>query len=183
MVNLCRIRAGDEIVLDSGAKYLVIETWNAGGVFQIKLAEDNILSFDINGKSIEGKESIAQLIENETEEDKITYYIPKFDIEFLPVLTVNDEDRIIYQLLELDGLKVNKKQILKAGYKYVIVAMLQKKLGRDIEVIKTERIICNSKEDCEQRLMQIAGNLKGANIDETETKAEFDSMLKKVLTN
>lgn len=177
MTNLCRARAGDEIVLETGEKMLVRETWNAGGIFQFDVGNDTILSFDISGKSVEGKDSIINLIENETEEDKITYYIPKFDIEFLPVLTVNGEDMIIYQLLDLNNLEIKGDQTLKAQYKYVIVALLQKKLGRDIEVLKTERIICDSKEDCEQRLFQIAGNLKGANIDETETMEEFKKLL------
>lgn len=183
MTNLCRARAGDEIILESGEKFLIKESWSAGGIFQFDVDNNTILSYDINGKSVEGKESVVELIENETEDDKITYYIPKFDIEFLPVLTVNNEDRIVYSLLDLNGIQVNRKQTLKASFKYVIVALLQKKLGRDITVLKKQEIICQSREECEQKLFEISGNLKGANIDETETRKEFDSLIEKVLTN
>ena len=183
MVNINRVRAGDEFLLESGEKLLIEEAWSAGGVYQVKASDGTIYSFSINGESLEGKGNVLEFIENETEEDKITYYIPKFDIDMLPVLTINGEDKIIYSLMELNGLEVNEKQKLKASYKYVIIALLQKKLGRDITVLKKENIICQSKEECEQKLLEISGNLKGANIDETETRKEFDIMLKKVLTN
>lgn len=183
MVNINRVRAEDEIVLENGTKLVVKEAWNAGGIFQIKTEDDTIYSYDINGKSLDGNSNIETLLEKELPEDKIAYYIPKFDVDMLPVLTINGEDKIIYSLVELNGLEVDEKQTLKASYKYVIVALLQKKLGRDITVLKQENIICQSKEECEQKLLEISGNLKGANLDETETKKDFDSMLKKVLTS
>lgn len=182
MINVCRLRAGDEITLSSGEKLLIEEAWNANGIFQFKVTGGDIVSVDINGKSIEGKSDIESFIENETEADKITYYLPHFDVDMLPILTINGQDRIIYQLMELNGLEIEGKQTLKASYKPVIIASLEKKLGRDTEVLKVEKIICETREECEKKLMQIAGNIKGANLDETETKKEFDNLIKKVLT-
>ena len=182
MVNINRARAGDEITLSSGEKLTIDEAWSAGGYYQFKV-KDGVLTFDINGKAIDNHADIIDFVEIENEDDKITYYIPKFDVEFLPVLTVNNEDRIVCSLMQLNGIEVEEKQTLKAGYKYVIVAVLQKKLGRDITVLKKQEIICQSKEECEQRLLEISGNLKGASIDETETRKDFDSLIKKVLTN
>ena len=183
MLNINRLRAGDEIKLETGDTLLVKEAWSAGGIYQFKVEDDSILSFDINGQAADNHGNMISFIEHETEEDKITYYIPKFDIEFLPVLTVNNEDRIIYSLLDLNGLEVESKQVLHAEYKYVIVALLQKKLGRDITVLKKQEIICQSKKDCEEKLFEISGNLKGANIDETETRKEFDGLIEKLLTD
>ena len=185
MTNINRARAGDEITLSTGEIYEIKEAWSAGGYYQFKVNDKDelILTVDINGKAVDNHGDIISLREIETEDDKITYYIPKFDVEFLPVLTVNNEDKIVYSLMDLNGIEVSTPQTLQATYKYVIVAMLQKKLGRDITVIKKQEIICQSKEDCEQRLFEISGNLKGANIDETETRKEFDELIEKVLTN
>lgn len=164
MTNLVRMREKDKIVTGKGT-FVVKECWSAGGVFQLLTEEnpDEILTYNINGSSLNKGEdfNIKELVEVPQPDDDKVFYIPKFDVDLLPVLRINDEDKIVIQLLDLDGLEVNKKQTLKASYKYVITALLQKKKGRDIEVIKEQKIICDSKEDCEKRLKKIDDQLAG----------------------
>lgn len=164
MTNLVRMRAKDKLVMGKG-EFTVKDCWNAGEIFQLITEEnpDDILTYNISGSCLnKGLEyNIQELIEVPQPEDEETFYIPKIDVNRLPILTVNGEDKIIIQLLDLNGLEIKRKQKLKAEYRPVITAMLQKKKGRDLEVIKEEKIICDSDEDCESRLKKIEEQLNG----------------------
>ena len=163
MVNLVRMRNGDRIVTIDAGIHIVKECWSAGDVFQL-ITEDNpeeILTYNISGYCLskDSKWHLHELIEVPQEGDDEIFYIPKVEVNMWPILHVNGEDKIIIKLMDLDGLVVKKKQTLRATYKPVISALLQKKHGRDIEVIKEERIICESEEDCKERLEKIEKQL------------------------
>lgn len=181
MTNIARIRAKDKIVCNNGKTYEVKDCWVANGVIQLVTEEepDNILTYSINGTILGDKTdyNILDFIETKLPDDDTVYYIPRFDIDLLPVLHVNGEEKIIMQLLDLNGLEVKGDQTLRAEYKYVIVATLNKKLGRDMTQLKRERIICNSKEECQERLEKISSYFKG---DKPE---DFDAELKKLMTS
>lgn len=181
MVNIARIRAKDKIVCNNGKTYEVRDCWIAQGVIQLVTEEfpEQIWTYNLHGQILGGlvgaSYGIKEFIETKLPDDDVAYYIPRFDIEMLPVLHINDEDKIIMQLLDLNGLEVKGDQTLSASYKYVIVAKLNKKLGRDIECLKMERIICDSKEECQERLEKISGSFKG------EKPEDFESELKGLL--
>lgn len=173
-VNLVRMREDDILVLNNGDKIHVDSCWNNGDLFQVK-SEDEIYTFDILGRSLAGDaSSVKELIEVEKESDKETFYVPRFDVNILPVLTVNGSDRIIRTLFELNGLEVTEPQTLEAQYKYVIVGTLRKVHGRDIEVLKQDEVICQSKEECEDLLKS---------IENLNDKQDFDSLLTKLKNN
>ena len=67
-----------------------------------------------------------------------------------------------------------------AAYKYTVIAMLQKKKGRDIEVLKEQKIICDSKEDALKTLDRIQKQMTGDFSDENQMKKDFDSLKEKV---
>lgn len=176
-VNLVRMREDDILVLNNGDKIHVDSCWNNGDLFQVK-SEEEIYTFDILGRNLnaipgEGK-NVKELIEVEKESDKETFYVPRFDVDMLPVLTVNGSDRIIRTLFELNGLEVTEPQMLQAQYKYVIVGTLRKVHGRDIDVLKQDEVICQSKEECEDLLKS---------IENLNDKQDFDSLLTKLKTN
>lgn len=171
-VNLNRMRTQDILVLEDGTKLLVGHTWNNGDLFQLtEPGKSEIYTFNILGVNVDGGPNVKELIETELESDKETYYVPRFDVDLLPVLTVNGEDRIVKTLLELDHLEIQYLQTLRAQYKYVIVATLQKIHGRDKVGLKQDFVICESEEDCKKRLEAIA-NLQDAQ--------DYDSLLTKV---
>ena len=169
-VNINLIREDDIIHLENGEIFEVKETWNANGIYQCKVNYNDkeiILSYNVLGESLESPDlNIIRLEMTEKPEDKIPYYIPRFDVVLLPVLNINGEDKIIYRLVDLDGIEVTSNQTLKACYKHTIEAKLQKKLGRTLEVIKEDKIICESEEECRKRLEQLEGQLK--DIDTTD---------------
>lgn len=156
-VNLTRMRAGDKIHCADEKTYTVKDCWSAGGIFQLTTEEfpDEIWTYTIGGGSLNDKVNIHELEEVKQPDDDNIYYLPKFEVEMLPILNVNGEDRIVMQLLDLNGLEVKGSQTLTACYKYVVVGRLYKKQGRDMEVLKEEKIICDSKEDCENKLQAI----------------------------
>ena len=176
-VNLIRMREDDILVLNNGTEIHVDSCWNNGDLFQVS-SDGEIYTFDILGRNLnatpgEGK-NVKELIEVEKESDKETYYVPKFDVDMLPVLTVNGSDRIIRTLFELDGLEVTEPQTLAAQYKYVIIGSLRKIHGRDIEVLKQDEVICQDKEECENLLKS---------IEKLNDKQDFDSLLTKLKSN
>lgn len=178
-ININRIRTGDKFVTKEGRKLTVKECWNDGrGLFQLTTEEDNdsrkVYTYQINGKAFTDDTSdMVEFTEVESEEDKVTYYVPKFDIDVLPVLTVNGENKLVYGIIDLNGLEIKEPQVLKAGFKYTIIASLEKKTGRDVEVIKQEQIICDSREDCEEKLLEIQGHLIGKGVDKEAIQNNF----------
>lgn len=176
-ININLIREDDIIHLENGEIFEVKETWNANGIYQCKVNyndKDIVLSYNILGESLEDKNlNIIRFEMVEKPEDKITYYIPRFDVVLLPVLNVNGEDKIIYRLVDLDGLEVNGPQTLKAGYKHTIEVKLQKKLGRTLEVLKEDKIICDSEEDCKNRLSQMEGLLIDVDLSNEKLGREY----------
>lgn len=174
MTNIARIRAKDKIICNNGKTYEVKEVWMAGEIFQLITEEepDKILTYNIRGESLSEIPGtgygIKEFIETKLPDDDNVYYIPHFEIELLPVLTVNGEEKIIMQLLDLNGLEIKGDQTLKACYKYVIVAKLNKKQGRDMTNIKIERIICDSKEACQEKLSKISDYFQGDKPDQFE---------------
>lgn len=162
-VNLTRMRAGDKIHCSDDKTYTIKDCWSAAGIFQLTTEEnpDEIWTCNISGSSLNDKARINELEEVKQPDDDNIYYLPKFEVEMLPILNVNGEDRIVMQLLDLNGLEVKGSQTLTACYKYVVVGRLYKKQGRDMEVLKEEKIICDSKEDCEEKLEQIEKHFKG----------------------
>ena len=184
-VNINRMRTGDKIKLESGKELTVSENWMANGIYQMIPVEepDSIYSFNIMGKNLDPnfkKANIVEFTEVPNESDNKTFYVPKFDIDLLPVIHINGEDRFIYRLDELNGLEVKGDQTLKSGYKYTVIAMLQKKHGRDIEVIKEQKIICESKDDSMKTLDRIAKQFTGENLELTELQKIFDNLKEKV---
>lgn len=189
MTNINRLRKGDKVTLDNGEIFEVKECWTANGIYQFKVDSKNkdeelILSYNISGKSLDPSlgsgHDIKSFEEVESPEDNITYYIPHFDVDMLPVLHVNGEDVIIYTLMDLNNMYIHEAQKLEASYKFVIIATLQKKKGRDFCVLKTQKVICESREDCEAKLLMMSGNVKGANVDKKLVEEEFTKALKSV---
>ena len=163
MPNLNRLRQGDILHLKNGESYTVDDCWISGNVIQMVMIEkkDTIFAFNILGRSLDPEGSdVAVLQEVPQPDDEKTYYLPKIEVSDLPVLHINGEDKIIYQLFDLDGLEIKEPQTLVAKYKPVITAKLMKKKGRDLEMLKEEKIICESKEDCEERLKKIDEQLQ-----------------------
>lgn len=171
-VNINLIREDDIIHLENGEIFEVKETWNANGVYQCKVNYNDkeiVLSYNILGESLEDKSlNITRLEMIEKPDDKIPYYIPRIDVVLLPVLTINGEDMFIYRLVDLDGLEVKGNQTLKASYKHTIEIKLQKKLGRTLEVLKENKIICESEEDCRKRVEAFENQL--IDVDTTNEK-------------
>ena len=163
MPNLNRLRKGDILHLKNGESYVVDDCWISGNVIQMIMMEkkDTIFAFNILGRSLDPEGSdVAVLQEVPQPDDEKTYYLPKIEVSELPILHINGEDKIIYQLFDLDGLEIKEPQTLVAKYKPVIIAKLMKKKGRDLEVLKEEKIICESKDDCEERLKKIDEQLQ-----------------------
>lgn len=176
-ININLIREDDIIQLENGEVFRVKETWNANGIYQCKVdhkVKEIVLSYNILGESLEDPSlNIVQFVMVEKPEDKIPYYIPRFDVVLLPVLNVNGEDRIIYRLVDLDGVEIKEPQVLKAGYKHTIEVKLQKKLGRTLEVLKEDKIICDSEEDCKNRLSQMEGLLIDVDLSNEKLGREY----------
>lgn len=175
-ININLIREDDIIHLENGEIFEVKETWNANGIYQCKVNyndKDIVLSYNILGESLEDKSlNIVRFEMREKPEDKITYYIPRVDVVLLPILTINDEEKIIYRLIDLDGIEVKSAQKLKAGYKHVIEVKLQKKLGRTMEILKENKLICESEEVCKKKLDEINSQL--IDVDTSNEKISKD---------
>lgn len=184
-VNINRMRTGDKIKLESGKELTVSENWMAQGIYQMVPVEepDCIYSFDITGRNLDPnfkQANVVEFTEVPNEDDDKTYYVPKFDVDLLPVLHINGEDKLIYRLDELNGLEVKGDQTLKAAYKYTIIALLQKKKGRDIEVLKEQKIICESKQEAIKNLKDIGDRMTGDISNENQMKKDFDNLVKKI---
>lgn len=184
-VNINRMRSGDKFKLESGKELTISECWTAQGIYQIVPVEEpeSVYSYDILGRNLDPnfkKANIVEFTEVPSEEDNQVIYFPKFDIDYLPVLTINGEERFIYKLLDLDGLEVKGDQVLKAGNKYTVIALLMKRQGRDIEVLKEQKIICESKKNAVETLDKIAEQFTGENLELTELKKIFDNLKEKV---
>lgn len=184
-VNINRMRTGDKIKLESGKELTVSENWMAQGIYQMVPVEepDCIYSFDITGRNLDPnfkQANVVEFTEVPNEDDDKTFYVPKFDVDLLPVLHINGEDVFIYRLDQLNGLEVKGDQTLLAAYKYTVIAMLQKKKGRDIEVLKEQKIICDSKEDALKTLDRIQKQMTGDFSDENQMKKDFDNLKEKV---
>jgi hypothetical protein len=65
-------------------------------------------------------------------------------------------------------MEVKGDQVLKADYKPTIEVKLQKKLGRTSEILKEEKIICDSEEDFKNRMEKIENQL--VNVDNSNEK-------------
>ena len=185
MVNINRMRTGDKIKLESGKELTVSENWMAQGIYQMVPVEepDCIYSFDSTGRNLDPnfkQANVVEFTEVPNEDDDKTFYVPKFDVDLLPVLHINGEDVFIYRLDQLNGLEVKGDQTLLAAYKYTVIAMLQKKKGRDIEVLKEQKIICDSKEDALKTLDRIHKQMTGDFSDENQMKKDFDNLKEKV---
>ena len=171
-VNINLIREDDIIHLENGEVFEVKETWNANGVYQCKVIYNDkevVLSYNILGESLEDKSlNIIRFEMIEKPEDKIPLYIPRVDAVMLPILNINGENKIIYRLVDLDGMEVKGDQVLKADYKPTIEVKLQKKLGRTSEILKEEKIICDSEEDFKNRMEKIESQL--VNVDNSNEK-------------
>lgn len=178
-MNINLLREGDKITLKNGATYELCEAWKANDIYQflVKVGEkDVIISYDIQGNSIDNSSlNIVAYELVERPEDKQIFYVPNFECKLLPVLKVNGEERLIFSLNELDGLEIKEPQVLKASYKYCIVANLYKKYNRTTTIIKTQTIICSSKEECEEKLKEIEGmfNLKSDVETEEDVVKDF----------
>lgn len=182
-VSLNLVRAQDIITIGDES-FVIKECWNANGIFQLKVeknGKDIILSYNIAGDSLEDPSlNISNLEMVELPEDSLTYYYPKFSVELLPILKINGEDKIIYKLLDLNGLEIKEPQVLEASYKYTVIAMLIKRKGREMSVIKQEKIICDTKEACEEKLKEIENSFKG--LDAEDEKSAKESFRKSVDT-
>lgn len=180
-ININLIREDDIIHLENGEVFKVKETWNANGIYQCKVnynGKEIVLSYNILGESLEDKSlNIVQFEMVEKPEDKIPYYIPRVDVVLLPILTVNGVDTIIYRLVDLDGMEIKSAQTLKAGYKHVIETKLQKRLGRMSEILKESKIICDSEEDCRERLEKINSQLVDVDTSNEKISRDFYNKL------
>lgn len=158
------IREGDFVYL--GEEKLLVKGRQKGNcVYSITVernGKDISLAYDIFGNSLEDPSlNITDVEFVEKPEDKTTIYYPNLDVGVLPVLTINGEDMFIYKLTDLDGLEVKEPQVLKAAFKYVVVANLLKKKGREVQLLKSEKIICGSQEDCQKKLGEISKHFVG----------------------
>lgn len=172
-MNINLLRAGDKITVESGETLEIAEAWTANDIYQFKVGvhdeKEIILSYNLEGKSLEHESlNITSYELVEKPEDKLTFFTPKFEVRLMPVLVVNGEEKIVATLKELDGLEIKGDQTLKADYKYTIIATLQKKSGRTITNLKSQNIICQSAEECEEKLKEIEGMFHGE--DEEDAK-------------
>lgn len=178
-INLNILRADDVVTFRDGTSHVVQEAWNTGKIYQFRVEDELIVSYDIHGKSIEHPElDIVDIELTEKPEDKQTFFFPKIDVKPLPVLTVNGEDIIIKVLNELDGLEIKEPQTLKASYKPCIIAQLFKKHAREITLLKQEIIICQSDEECEEKLKTIEKQF--VDVSDEEAKAAGDNLVIKL---
>lgn len=158
------IREGDFVYL--GEEKLLVKGCQKGNcVYSITVernGKDISLAYDIVGDSMEDPSlNITDVEFVEKPEDKTTIYYPNLGVDVLPVLTINGEDMFIYKLTDLDGLEVKEPQVLKAAFKYVVVANLLKKKDREVQLLKSEKIICGSQEDCQKKLDEISKHFVG----------------------
>lgn len=158
-MNINLLRAGDEVIFADNSKYIIKEAWSAGDIYQFVITEngkDITLSYEIDGTSLDYADlNIVSYKLNERPEDKVPMYIPHIEYQLLPVLTINGEDKVIVRLVDLDGIEIKEPQVLKANYKHSIVVSLLKKFERQVTCLKEEKIICQSKEECEEKLKEI----------------------------
>lgn len=185
VVNINRMRTGDKIKLESGKELTVNENWMREGIYQMIPVEepDCVYSFDITGRNLDPnfkQANVIEFTEVPNEDDDKVFYVPKFDINYLPVLHINGEDIFIYRLDQLNGLEVKGDQTLQASYKFTVIVMLQKKQGRDIEVLKEQKIICDSRDNAMETLDKIAKQFTGENLELTELQKIFDNLKEKV---
>lgn len=168
-ININLIRKQDKITLKNGQVLEIEDAWHKDAIYQVKVnykGKEMILTYKIDGTSLDNDElTITNFEMTELPEDSIVKYIPKFDVNLLPILNLNGEDKLIYRLLDLDGLEVKGDQVMKASYKYVIEAYLQKIKGRSAEIVKEEKIICGSKEECQEKLANIEKSI--TDVDNT----------------
>jgi flagellar biosynthesis regulator FlbT len=154
--NLALVRIKDLVRFKGENDFREVEDcWSAGELYQIVI-NGNVLSYDINANRLmDDTKEIEEIEFVNTEDDLTPKYFPKLDVNLLPVLTVNGEDRIICRLTELDGLEINGPQTLKASYKHTIEARLYKEFKRKRDLLKEEKVICNSEEECREKLKEI----------------------------
>lgn len=177
------LREGDFVFLGE-EKLLVKDCQKGNGIYSITVernGKDINLMYNIVGDSMENPSlNITNVELVERPEDKITVYYPDLGVDVLPVLTINGEDMFIYKLTDLDGLEVKEPQTLKAAFKYVVVANLLKKKGRDLQLLKSEKIICESKEDCQAKLDEISKHFIGV---DKENESVVKDIFEKTVDN
>ena len=154
-MNINLLRPGDKITLKNQAVYELQSFEPKGGTYEV-LITDQILNYNLDGTclqhsslNIESYELVAR------DDDNVPYYIPRIEVESMPILEVNGENMIIPTILNLDGLEIKEPQTLKASFKPTVVAHLIKKLGREINVIKTEYSVCESEKEAEDKVNEI----------------------------
>jgi hypothetical protein len=176
-INLALVRDGDEVEFSDGF-HNIESSWSAQGIFQISV-NGKIYSYTLKGEPLtpESPEMLT-VVFNNTETDLKPVYTPHLEVSLLPVLTVNGEDKVIYRLTELDGLEVKGDQKLSATYKYTIEAKLYKILMRKKDLVKEEKIIFNSEQECKEKLESIQKALKDVDHDnESVASDQFTEMV------
>lgn len=176
-INLVLVREGDIIHLSDGNVFEVLSVGNSQDghyILDVMYQEKQVsLVFNITGDSLEHGADIVkvELVPNET--DSKTFYYPRFEVDVLPVLEVNGEQKFIYAITDLNGLEVKGEQVLKASYKYTIINTLIKQHGRSTTGLKRETIICESEEECMKKLDEISNQFVDADREDSELIKEL----------
>lgn len=181
-INIAQIREDDIIFLSDGEPRTVKKVAVTNGIYLLTVLHNDkeiTLSYNITGDSLENKEMNLTGVEFVSKpEDDLTFYEPKFEIDMLPILRVNGEDKIVYTLMDLNGLEIKEPQTLETSFKYVVIASLFKKKGRSFQCLKQEKIICGDREACEKKLEEIGSSFVGVN---KENEQEIKNLYEKVV--
>lgn len=175
------LRSGDYITVE-GKEFEVKDCKGERGIYTVTIEIDGKgteLNYDIMGTSLaSGNLNITDVRFVENPDDDKTFYYPNLIVDILPVLNINGEDRIVYKLMDLNDLEVKAPQVLKASYQYVITVNLMKRKGRELEVLKSEKIICGTEEQCKKRLNEIEKQFVGVDKEnEAVVRNYFSNLL------
>lgn len=180
-INMDILRKGDKIKFENGEEVEIVNIAyrTDDGLYYINVGNDTAFRYNEQGKCEFPGYDIAETELVETEDDKITYYVPYIYWCHSPVVSVYVKggkkpikQNVVKSIFELDGYgPFYKGEIIKANISPVVYAELRKCKGRDMEVLKTEKIFCKSEKEAEETVR----NFKDKYLVTAEERANNDT--------
>lgn len=156
-IDMDSLRKGDVLKFENGeeAKIESIAFRMDDKKYYIDLGTKVAFRFDSEGKCEFPAYNISEVVLVETEDDKITYYVPNIFWQLTPVVSITVKgakkplkQTIVKSVFELDGMgPFYHGEIIKAEILPVVYAELRKCKGRDVSILKTEKIFCKDEKE------------------------------------
>lgn len=187
-LNMDILRSGDKIIFENGEEVEIVNIVyrTDDGLYYVNVGNDTAFRYNESGKCEFPGYDIKETVLVEKESDKITYYVPYVYWMPSPVVTIRVKggrkpikQEVIKSIFELNGFgPFYKGEIITADIKPVVYAELRKCKGRNMEVLKVEKIFCKDEKEAEETI----ANFKDKYLDLAEEKSNNDtgSEVKKV---